>query len=233
MSAMRRGLRAVIVLLAVGLAGWLPAVASGQLDPDDAISLSAPSGHVYADYPFSFTGSGTVDGIDAGDYAVDVLFTPSSSPILRGGCPSDFGATVEAIEQAYGGPGVIAEYSQEAITDPFLLNQGGYSYAAEVNGDVVATVTAAGSYVACAYLGDDVSGDTYAVSGPDSFTVTDAPGTGAAPTGFGGPPGAKKPSHLGLRVIAAHHPIRARARTCSESPATTTRRAARRGSSSR
>jgi hypothetical protein len=209
---MRRSLRTLVVFLVLGAAGSLPAVASAQLDPADSISLtglSATGGHAYVDYPFSFTGSGTVDGMDADDYDVEVLFTPSSSSILRGGCPSDFNATAQAIEEAFGGPDVIAEYSQEGITDPFLLEQGAFTYTAEVNGDVVPTVTAAGNYIACAYLVDDGSDETFAVSSPAAFTVSDAPGTGTAPTGFGGPPGSKEPSHLGLRVTEKHHPIRA------------------------
>jgi hypothetical protein len=206
---MKSWLRAFIVLLVLGLVGSLPAVANAQLDPADTITLSAPSGGIYVDYPFSFTGSGTVDGMDADDYQVEVLFTPSSSPILSGGCPSDVYATAQAIEEAYGGPDVIAQYSQEAITDPFLLEQGPYTYQAEVNGDVVPTVTAAGSYIACAYLGDDASGDAFAVSSPTPFTVSDAPGTGTAPTGFGGPPGAREPSDVGLKVTARHRLLRA------------------------
>jgi hypothetical protein len=201
-----RGALTGIVVALAALA--VPSVAGAQLDPADTISLSALSGHVYADYPFTFAGSGTVDGADAGDYAVAVLFTPSSSPILRGGCPGDFGATEEAIEQEYGGPDDIAQYSQEGITNPFPLDDGGYTYAAQVNGDVVKTVTAAGSYIACAYLGDDLSGDTYAVSRPVPFTVTDAPGTGTAPTGFGGPRGSHEP-RLGLKVMAGHGRIHA------------------------
>ncbi len=185
----------------------MPGVAGAQLDPADTISLSAPSGHVYADYPFSFTGSGTVDGDDADDYAVAVLFTPTSSPILRSGCPGDFIATEQAIEQEFGGPDAIAGFSQEGVTDPFLLEQGAYSYAAEVNGDVVKTVTAAGSYIACAYLGDDMTAESFAVSSPVRFTVTDAPGTGTAPTGFGGPRGSHEPP-LGLKVISRPSRIR-------------------------
>jgi hypothetical protein len=204
-----RVLGALVGLVVALAAAVVPAVASAQLDPADAITLSPPSGHSYADYPFTFTGSGSVDGADAGDYAVAVLFTPSSSQILRGVCPSDLGATEQAIEQQYGGPDVIAQYSQLGIMTPFLLGQGTYTYAAQVNGDVVKTVTTAGSYIACAYLGDDLSGDTYAVSSPVAFTVTDAPGTGTAPTGFGGPRGTREPAHLGLKVAARHEPIRA------------------------
>jgi len=197
----RRG--ALIVLVAAFVSMPAPSVASARLDPADTISLSGPSGRAYAGYPFTFTGTGTVDGDDAGDYAVAVLFTPSSSPILRGSCPADFAAAEQAIEQEYGGPDVIAQYSQEGIIDPLLLDQGAYRYEAQVNGDVVKTVTAAGSYIACAYLGDDSTDDTYAVSRPVPFTVTDAPGTGTPPTGFGGGRGSHEPS-LGLKVTATH-----------------------------
>ena len=201
--------RGAVIALLVGLSTAVtPGVAGAQIDPADTISLSAPSGPVYADYPFTFTGSGSVDGADADDYAVEVLFTPASSPILSRGCPSDFLATEQAIEEAFGGPDAIAGYSEEGVTDPFLLEQGAYTYGAQVNGDVVKTVTAAGSYVACAYLGDDMTGESYAVSSPVPFTVTDAPGTGTAPTGFGGPGGSREP-HLGLKITAKHGTIRA------------------------
>ncbi len=150
-----------------------------------------------------------MDGNDGGDYGVAVLFTPSASPILRGGCPASYAATAEAIEQAYGGPDVLAEYSALGLTTPALLEQGSYSWDADVNDDVVKTVTATGSYVACAYLGDEFTDATFAVSSPVPFTVTDAPGTGTPPTGFGGPPGATEPGHLGLTVAPRHAPIRA------------------------
>jgi hypothetical protein len=130
------GSAALTLALALVLAAaGHPGVARAQLDPADTISLSAPSGPAYADYPFTFTGAGTVDGGDAGSYGVEVLFTPSASRILRGGCPADFNATAQAIEQAYGGPDVIALYSQLGLTTPVLLYQGAYTWAAQVNGE--------------------------------------------------------------------------------------------------
>ena len=73
------------------------------------------------------------------------VWTASSSPILRGGCPSDYSVTAQAIEQAFGGPDVLAEYSALGFTTPALLEQGSYTWDADVNDDVVRTVTATGS----------------------------------------------------------------------------------------
>jgi hypothetical protein len=207
----------------VGVAAWLvvavlPASALA-LDPNDSISISPPvpsSGStIYAGYPFIFSGSGTNDGA-AEDYAQEVLFTPAASTILRPTCPPSLSDAIQAIDEAYGGPGADASHSALGVADPFI-GGGPFTYRAWVNSDVIPTVTDAGSYVACAYLYGDLGGGTYAVSpAPVGFTVSLPPGSGTPPTGFGGPRGSGRPSNLTLEVAPRRSPIRAPGRNVIE-----------------
>jgi hypothetical protein len=210
---MTRTGRAFVALVAGLLCAVAPASALA-LDPSDSISLSPPSGTVYGGYPFAFTGGGSVDGNTLDGYTQEVLFTPSSSPILSPACPTDYNQTATAIEMAYGGPIVLAEHEAEGVGSGSILagEAGPYSYTAYVNGDVIPTVTAPGRYLACAYLIDALdSSETLAVSpSPLPFTVNDPPGTGTPPQSFGGPPGKTgSPSNLSLTVAPERSPIRA------------------------
>jgi hypothetical protein len=210
---MIRARRALVALMALVLCAVAPASALA-LDPSDSISLSPPSATVYGGYPFTFTGSGSVDGNTIDGYTQEVLFTPSSSPILTPACPADYNQTATAIEMAYGGPVVLAEHQADGVGSESILAEeaGPYTYTAYVNGDVIPTVTAPGQYLACAYLIDELdSSDTLAFSpSPVPFTVNDPPGTGTPPQSFGGPPGKTvRPSNLSLTVAPARSPIRA------------------------
>jgi hypothetical protein len=196
--------------------------AAVAVDPSDAITLSSattPTGApIYADYPFSFNGTGTTDGPDqvGGGYTEYAVFTPAPSPVFGSGCPRDFNVASEDIEMRYGGPDALAALISDPGSDNISLDgtAGPFAFAAAVNDDVVTTVDTPGAYVACAYLIDDVGSfsstdDTFAVSQPFDFTVNEPPRT-AAPGEFGGPPGkTSTPSNLGLKIAVRHPPITA------------------------
>jgi hypothetical protein len=217
MGARRRALVVLAVAAAVLGAGVGSASALIPGDSVSITSISSPDGHLYVDYPFSFNGGGSVTGEDpdGGDYEQIVLFTPASSSILQPSCPTDYVTAAEAVNMQYGS--LAAYESDPAVSDPFLLEDGPYTYTADVNDGVLATVTTPGRYVACAYLGDDESGDTFAVTpSPTPFTVSDPPGS-SAPTMFGGPPSkTRAPVHLGLSIHPQHSPIRAPGRNLLE-----------------
>jgi hypothetical protein len=191
----------MVIAAAVAAAGLAPASAAA-LDPADSISLSAPQGHVYVDDPFSFAGAGAVDGNDS-DYEEGVLFVPAASPIMSTSCPQDTQTAVEEVDNAYG-PGADASLSAIGAGTAIGDEAGTYTYSATVNGDVLPQVTSPGTFHACAYLVDGLSGATLAVSpAPVAFTVSDPPGVGAPPKGFGGSPGhTDHPANETLSVVA-------------------------------
>ncbi len=201
--------RAMLVGFVVMLGAATVPSAAFALDPGDSISLSAPTGKIYASYQFQFTGGGTVDGGTGDDgYSGYVVWAPSASSVFRSGCPQSYAAAAQAIDFAGGGPDTVASY--EALLEPSILDGAGpYTYAAPVNDLTIPTLTAPGAYLACAYLMDGYLSETEAVSpAPVPFTVVNPPGSGAPPQGFGGPPGkGQRPSDLTLKV-ALGRPLR-------------------------
>jgi hypothetical protein len=194
---------AMIVAAMIAAVMIAPPTALG-LDSADTISLSAPAGPNDAGYPFTFTGGGVVDGDTGGSdaYTAYVVWTPTSSPIFASGCPQDYASAAEAIDFADGDPdGVALDEGEAVLSDPTQVI-GPYTYTATVNDEVVPILTTPGNYAACAYLMDDYSTVTYAVSpAPVPFSVVNPPGSATPPGGFGGPPSRRgHPSDLSLKV---------------------------------
>ncbi|MGO9899450.1 MAG: hypothetical protein ACLP0J_07105 [Solirubrobacteraceae bacterium] len=201
----------------VGLAALLGAAVLSSsalaLDSADSITLtgtSSATGHIYAGYPFAFNGNGAVDG-NSFDYQIEVLFVPTSEAASLSSCPADYAQTAQAIEIANGGTLSLSYHQALGVGDPLLGGESGpYTWDAPVNADLLPTVTAPGTNVACAYLIDDLN-NTLAVSpAPLVFTVVDPPGTDTPPGGFGGPPpNGGTPSDLTLTVAPQDPPIKA------------------------
>jgi hypothetical protein len=183
------------------------------LDPGDSITLNPPTpatgSTIYAGYPFSFSGGGTIDGNVDNGYDTEVIYAPAGAAFVASGCPSDYNVAAMAIDEQFGG--ALAIYTHETSgTGPLLSPAGPYRYTAGVNGDVLPTVTNAGQYVACAYLNDLGDDTTYAYTPtPVTFTVSLPPGAGQPPQGFGGPSGKPTSAQLGLTVVPANPPLRA------------------------
>jgi hypothetical protein len=206
MIGLKRGLSRLRLAVAVTAAlGVIEVPSAWALNPNDSITLSGPSTQAEVGQTWSLTGGGTDDGTDLSQPLI--LQTPASAGILTPPCPASYSAALSAIEAKYGEQ--TAELDQlEGAPGPFADTPGPYTFSAPVNSGLAPSVTAPGSYVACAYLVTSMDadpdapppGETDAVSTPVTYSVT-------APSGSGTP--APSPSEK-LTVAPTRLPVRAR-----------------------